>query len=168
MTERLSELSTILAALRYYQRQGLGEPHNRPDDIHELATCGDECVSLDDHGIDRLCEALNCGGYLMPETVEAMQRLLAGVNGNSEPDAMAAALDKLRVLIDSEGEEADDALPYYVGKAIAGAKPGEPATEDIGRYATLAEAEAVIEAYAITDPQGVAAGLYGIDGPGDD
>lgn len=63
--------------------------------------------------------------------------------------------------------EAADPLPYYVGKAIAGAKPGEPATEEIGRFATLAEAEACIEARALTDPQGVAAGDYCIDGPED-
>lgn len=53
------ELNTVLAALRYYQRQGMGEPKNRPDWLHDIATNGDEEISLDDDGIDGLCEKLN-------------------------------------------------------------------------------------------------------------
>ena len=47
--------NTILAALRFYQQNGQGEPFNRSDDIHEIATGGDSEVSLDDAGIDDLC-----------------------------------------------------------------------------------------------------------------
>lgn len=55
-----SELSTVLAALRFYQSRGLGEPANRPGDIHEIATDGGTVMaSLDDEGIDSLCERLN-------------------------------------------------------------------------------------------------------------
>ncbi len=54
----LSELSTILAALRFYQWNGQGDPFKRSDAIHDIATNGD-CISLDDEGIDRLCEDLN-------------------------------------------------------------------------------------------------------------
>ncbi len=57
------ELNTVLAALRYYQAQGLGEPHNRPDAIHDIATHGDE-VSLDERAIDDLCERINCAPEL--------------------------------------------------------------------------------------------------------
>ena len=53
------EISTILAALRFYQQNGLGDPANRPLDIHDIATNGEQETSLDDDGIDRLCEKLN-------------------------------------------------------------------------------------------------------------
>lgn len=61
-----AEINTILAALRYYQRDGLGDPANRPDDIHAIA-CGEtdgqeEQISLDEGAIDTLCEKINCGG----------------------------------------------------------------------------------------------------------
>ena len=54
-----AEFHTILAALRFYQQQGQGDPANRSDAIHELATNADEVVSLDDEGIDQLCERIN-------------------------------------------------------------------------------------------------------------
>lgn len=54
-----AELATILAALRYYQEQGMGDPDNRSDVLHGIATNDDREVSLDDEGIDALCEKLN-------------------------------------------------------------------------------------------------------------
>lgn len=51
--------NTILAALRFYQEKGQGDPFNRSEAIHELATNGDEEVSLDDEGIDELCQLIN-------------------------------------------------------------------------------------------------------------
>jgi hypothetical protein len=57
-----AELATVLAALRFYQANGQAEPANRSDDIHEIATNGDEEISLDDAAIDDLCERLNFGG----------------------------------------------------------------------------------------------------------
>jgi hypothetical protein len=58
---RLSEqdLATILAALRFYQEHGQGEPANRSDAIHHLATNCDQLISLDEAGNDELCERLN-------------------------------------------------------------------------------------------------------------
>lgn len=53
------ELATILAALRYYQSMGLGDPLSRPDDIHWIATDNDQLTSLAAEDIDRLCEHLN-------------------------------------------------------------------------------------------------------------
>lgn len=69
------ELNTILAALRYYQENGQGEPANRSDAIHDLATDNDTDISMDAAGIDELCARLNCGVslwiyirvYLRPE-----------------------------------------------------------------------------------------------------
>lgn len=53
------ELATVLAALRFYQGELCGNPDCRPDDIHEIATNGGALVSLDDNGINALCERLN-------------------------------------------------------------------------------------------------------------
>lgn len=58
--------------------------------------------------------------------------------------------------------------PFYVGKAIKNAKPGEQATVVVGRFATMAEAEACIQGCAFNDPLGVLNGDYCIDGPADD
>lgn len=55
------DVNTILAALRTYQQCGYGDPGQRPDDIHDLATNGDEQISMDDESIDRLCERINFG-----------------------------------------------------------------------------------------------------------
>ncbi|GAB0154619.1 hypothetical protein [Marinobacterium sp. BA1] len=54
-------VNTLLAALRFYQEAGMGDPCNRSDHIHALATDDNNDTSLDDEGIDELCEALNCG-----------------------------------------------------------------------------------------------------------
>jgi hypothetical protein len=53
-------LHTILAALRFYQDKGMGNPANRSDWLHDIATNGDDVISLDEEGIDELCEYLNC------------------------------------------------------------------------------------------------------------
>lgn len=55
-----AEHATILAALRYYQANGQGDPNNRSVVIHEIATnCDKVMSSLDDDGIDALCERIN-------------------------------------------------------------------------------------------------------------
>ena len=53
------EFHTLLAALRFYQEKGQGEPANRSEWIHRLATNDDEVISLDEDGIDQLCERFN-------------------------------------------------------------------------------------------------------------
>ncbi|HRG54987.1 MAG: hypothetical protein JNG82_08620 [Opitutaceae bacterium] len=55
------EHATVLAALRFYQMQGLADdPALRPDIIHDIATgCDGSVVSLNGSGIDVLCERLN-------------------------------------------------------------------------------------------------------------
>ena len=55
------EVNTILAALRYYQENGQGDPFKRSDAIHDIATDGDTDISMDDEGIDDLCERINTG-----------------------------------------------------------------------------------------------------------
>ena len=60
------DTATILAALRYYQQNGQGEPDNRADDIHDIATAGDAVISLDSDGIDALCERINTAEAATP------------------------------------------------------------------------------------------------------
>lgn len=54
------ERSTIIAALRFWQEKGMGEPSLRSDEMHDLATNGDTLTSLCDEDIDALVELLNC------------------------------------------------------------------------------------------------------------
>jgi hypothetical protein len=54
--------ATILAALRWYQQCGMGEPDNRPEAIHDIATNAYETTSLDAEGIDTLCMLINMTG----------------------------------------------------------------------------------------------------------
>jgi hypothetical protein len=60
------ETATILAALRFYQQKGLGDPQYRPLDIHEIASDNDDVISLDEDDIDELCEKLNCHDIAIP------------------------------------------------------------------------------------------------------
>lgn len=64
--------ATVLAALRFYQQAGMGEPSNRSDAIHDIATNMDEVISLDEAGIDDLVELLQ---YTPPaaETLSVMK-----------------------------------------------------------------------------------------------
>lgn len=67
-----ADRNTILAALRFYQQKGQGDPANRSDDIHDIATNGGADVSLDADAIDDLCERVNFGMLENePETDEA-------------------------------------------------------------------------------------------------
>ena len=46
--------ATLLAALRFYQMNDQGDPAQRRDDIHEIATANDAVISLDNAGIRSL------------------------------------------------------------------------------------------------------------------
>lgn len=59
VTER--ELATILAALRFYQRDDVIAEH-RDAAILDIATNGGSFPPLDEDEVDRLCEALNTTG----------------------------------------------------------------------------------------------------------
>lgn len=54
-----AELNTILAALRFYQEAGMCDPANRSDFIQAIACPTDDDTSLDESGIDDLCERIN-------------------------------------------------------------------------------------------------------------
>jgi hypothetical protein len=53
------EITTILAALRFYQESGLGERRKQPMWIRKIASNGGTIASLDNKGIERLCAKLN-------------------------------------------------------------------------------------------------------------
>lgn len=58
------EIASVLAGLRLLQQSR----HNGLlPDILDIASNGGEVVPLDDEEIDKLCEALNCGGKNSPE-----------------------------------------------------------------------------------------------------
>lgn len=58
----LQEHATILAALRYWQEQGLADdPALRSDALHDIACPEDVLCSLNGEGVDELCEHLNEG-----------------------------------------------------------------------------------------------------------
>jgi hypothetical protein len=61
-------LNTILAALRFYQLAEQGDPVNRTDEIHNIATGNDEDVSLDEAGIDALITEIKTPCEHKPET----------------------------------------------------------------------------------------------------
>lgn len=78
-----AEHATLLAALRYYQQHDQGEPSNRSDDIHDIATDGDVQISLDAAGIDVLCEKINlCSPVRCVIGLEG--GLITGVTANVE------------------------------------------------------------------------------------
>jgi len=48
------DLATIIAALRYWQEQGMCEPANRSDELQAVATDDDTLTSLDEADVDDL------------------------------------------------------------------------------------------------------------------
>ena len=67
-----AEFHTVLAALRFYQSKGLGEPMNRSLEIHKIATNdGAVLSSLDEDWIDQLCQRINTApAHMLTVTVE--------------------------------------------------------------------------------------------------
>lgn len=56
------EMSTVLAALRYWQAYGMRAPlYGRVAEIHEIADSGGEIEMLSEEEIDDLCERINVG-----------------------------------------------------------------------------------------------------------
>ena len=97
-----AELATILAALRFYQRAGQGDPANRSEDIHLIATDGDSQISLDAEGIDAICERIN-----LNEPV----RCLIGLEGGLVTGVTSNVLLEFTVLdYDVEGCDDDEVM----------------------------------------------------------
>lgn len=71
--------NTILAALRFYQKEGMGEPANRSDAIHDLAPNGDQDISMDEEGIDDLCERVNASYEPTGVAIDLAQQVLVAL-----------------------------------------------------------------------------------------
>ena len=101
--------ATIIAALRYYQQQGMGDPTHRSDEIHDIATNMDEVISLDSDGIDELVVQLQ--DVSAEQSILSIASILETVNDaiNSYEDAgceecgtiSSVSYDKLVQLRDS-------------------------------------------------------------------
>lgn len=99
------QAATVLAALHAYQLAGMGEPSNRTDEIHEIATDNGEVSSLDDAGIDELCRQLRDGLSATPEhgdSLHAVLELLDAVTADyGSEDALGQAELMLERMIDA-------------------------------------------------------------------
>lgn len=115
--------ATIIAALRYYQQQGMGDPFNRSDDIHELATNGDEVQSLDEGDIDNLVVELNTGAIL-PVAVVEIEGGLMGCVRTSVP-MQIVVLDSDTGGCDSDAVKQINDEDVYIHKFRCD-KPAEP------------------------------------------
>lgn len=51
--------NTLLAALALYLNEGMCDPANRPDYLHDIATDGDTEIAMDERGVDDLRDRLN-------------------------------------------------------------------------------------------------------------
>ncbi len=72
--------ATLIAALNFYHDQGQGDPAYRTDWIHHLATNGDQVISLDAGGINRLIEQINyCGSEWFEAFKKEFDEKLAGM-----------------------------------------------------------------------------------------
>lgn len=57
--DETAQLNTILAALRFWQQREMTDPANRDNYMQSIATNMGEDTSLDDEGVDALCERIN-------------------------------------------------------------------------------------------------------------
>ncbi len=105
------ELGTVLAALRFYQDAGQGEPDSRSDGIQEIATNGGTETSLDSDGIDDLCERLNLGEIGAPSgLLQRCEDFIAGFEDDDDQEGIPALLADLRAAL----REPLPALPLIV------------------------------------------------------
>ena len=150
--------NTILAALRYYQQRGLGDPAQRPTEIHAIATDGDEDSSLDAAGIDDLCDRLNRAGatgdlLLCAPGAGAAAIGQCTVSGSADPGLWVWILsdeddDKREITLHATWPAAERA----VAKVLENAMPEKPKS----RAVFLAQLEAAgSDAHTILDIGGV-------------
>lgn len=95
MTLTNQERFTILAALRFYELHQQGDPNNRTDEIHDLATGDDTEISLDQPGI-----------------AELFNRIANDAAAAAEADLLTPLLQALLAagLRDGQGESYDDLI----------------------------------------------------------
>lgn len=100
------ETATVLAALRYWQREGfISSGHER-----DIATDGDTLKEMTKDEIDDLCERINCDGDGDHTVLLAIQEMLDGVEWNADTVSDIAQLliengYRIRDLADVDIEE---------------------------------------------------------------
>lgn len=136
-----AERATLRAALRHYLDDGLGEPANRTDEIHDLATDGGNQISLDESGVRELIEQLKTGcarpGEL-PQTNAQWQDL---ANQRGWTDAM---LSHARDSFDAAYTSADESVIELPGD-IALVVPVHPLPCDYVRVVDRAASPYTLE-----------------------
>ncbi|HCE7247036.1 TPA: hypothetical protein NHR53_005584 [Pseudomonas aeruginosa] len=94
--------NTILAALRLYQEMGMGDPANRSDHIHDIATNGDDEISMDEWGIEELCQSINFA------VADPCAKPLVIVRSTSNDEILVQASHAVKVLYLEDNETGDD------------------------------------------------------------
>lgn len=94
--------NTILAALRLYQEMGMGDPANRSDHIHDIATNGDDDISMDEWGIEELCQSINFA------VADPCAKPLVIVRSTSNDEILVQASHAVKVLYLEDNETGDD------------------------------------------------------------
>nr|EIU2719013.1 hypothetical protein [Pseudomonas aeruginosa]EIU2864248.1 hypothetical protein [Pseudomonas aeruginosa] len=92
--------NTILAALRFYQEQGMGDPIVRSDAIHDIATGGGDETSLDEWGIEELCQSINFA--------ECPAAPLVIVRCTADDDILVEADQPVKLVHLTDNQTADD------------------------------------------------------------
>lgn len=91
------QYATVVAGLLFYQSQGMAEPANRTDWLHDAATAGHAVVSLDNGGIDNLLLHLQTNG--VERTSLAGQKRGSAVKENAESVSRPAFVEAARLFM---------------------------------------------------------------------
>lgn len=118
------ETATILAALRYWQREGLLSAGHE----QEIASDGGGLKPLSAAEIDRLCEAINFGE---PAAAKAPTIAIALEGGLIQSVVSDARIRVVSVDYDAEGADEDEIskIPQAAGEKAAAAVCGFPCSE---------------------------------------
>lgn len=134
------ELNTVIAALRFYQKNGQCDPETRDPAIDDIVTNLGTDVSLDEGAIDDLCERLNSGEDLAPPAFAAGEvvhlTLPGGVTGDDQDGAehtlcaddlasIRCTVVRVDYLVGEQGWQYDVSIP--VGAGLTDAE-GDPLT----------------------------------------
>ncbi|WP_165678529.1 hypothetical protein [Metapseudomonas otitidis] len=94
--------NTILAALRLYQEMGMGDPANRSDHVHAIATNGGDEISMDEWGVEELCQSINFA------VAEPSEKPIVIVRNTSDDEILVQASHAVKVLYLEDNETGDD------------------------------------------------------------
>jgi hypothetical protein len=136
------ELGTVLAALRFWQSQGMADdPSIRPNGLHEIATDCDKLTSLCGDDIDELCERLNDGEHLVDHTKLTCGHCKQLIEKGEEVESTSdGTMHSQCARLHEQGEDAEDtALDEQLRAKI---KEMDKLMSDVGFGATDTEPQA--------------------------